>query len=420
MSNKKVLTLVEGRKINYRTVNDMKEQTAKTGWGFSLLEHIDQDTIDRCDFDKYFSDYVLWRDLDNSVDAVSVMRILSWLNKSDKITVNTNYVGGRSFNSDKYYQHSLYGMDKFLAKYTPVVQKVKNKDDVRRKIKEGKLKYPIVLKECFGTAGKGIVLVNGDEQLDRLNDKWMSIIAEPYIVADYDWRVFVVGGVAVGAMRKEIDQDRPGDFVAKSAGSKEKQKEEDPEILLELSRIACRMAAVCGLEYTGCDIIRDKYTGRFYVLETNNSAGWQNRFNEITGLNMGQILIEYFDDMSILKEEGFYAGVKAYAEKRIKYLYSDNRGRFEKIMNWSEETERVSGNDLGACLQNCYYDILHGGDVKDAKALIDEVERRPLSWAGNFLGSPIHGEDGVFEDACIPTGYYLAIREKYDKMVGVN
>lgn len=418
--SKKALTLVEGRKVNYRTINDMKEQTAKTGWGFSLLENIDQESIDRCDFDKYFSDYVLWRDLDDSVDAVSVMRILSWLNGSDKITINTNYVGGRAFNSDKYYQHCLYGTDKFLAKYTPVVQKIKSKDDVRQKIKDGKLKYPIVLKERLGTAGKGIVLVVKDEQLDSIDGNFSSVIAEPYIVADYDWRVFVIGGVAVGAMRKEIDQDRPGDFVAKSAGNKSKQREDDPDILSEISKIACKMAAVCGLEYAGCDIIRDKNTGRFYVLETNNSAGWQNHFNEVTGLNMGQMLLEYFDDMSALKEEGFYAGVKTYVEKRIKYLYSDNRGRFEKIMNWSEETERVSGDDLGACLQNCYYDILHGGDVKDAKALIDEVERRPLSWAGNFLGSPIHGEDGVFEDACIPTGYYLAIREKYDKMIGVN
>ena len=131
---------------------------------------------------------------------------------------------------------------------------------------------------------------------------------------------------------------------------------------------------------------------------------------------MGQILLEWFDDMSVLKEKGFYEGVKCYTLNRTKYLYTANRERFAKIMDWSEDTKQAEGDDLYAALQNAYRDIKNGGDVKAAKGLIDEVERRPLCWAGNFLGSDVHGEDGVFEEQCIPTAYYLAIREKYDKI----
>ncbi len=416
----KVLTLVEGRKVNYRTVNDMREQTAKTGWGFSHVESIDREKVDKCNLRDCFSDYVIWRDLNGELLPVETARIFSWLDKNNIITMNTHMVGGRAYSSDKYYQHGLFGMDAELRNNTALVYNVKNKEDVKRLVRDGFLTYPLVLKERYGTSGKGIVLIPNEARLDVVEGSWNAIMAMPYIVADYDWRVFVVGGVAVGAMRKQLDHERPGDFVAKSAGVKEKVREEDPEVLREITRIACRMASVGGLEYAGCDIIRSKNSGRFYVLETNNSAGWQNRFNEVTGLNMGQILLEWFEDVSIAREGDFYNGVKTYCLNRIKYLYSDNREKFEKIMSWSDKTKQTSGDDLDAKLQNKYYEILHGGDVLSAKELIEEVERRPLSWAGSFLGDPIHGHDAIFEDRCIPTAYYLAIREKYDKIRKVN
>lgn len=422
MPNKKTLTLVEGRKVNYRTINDMKTQTAEAGWGYRVLEEIPKEDVAKCNFREYFSDYVMWRDLNDNNSPAEVMRILKWIDlNKDIISINTHLVGGRAFSSDKYYQHGLYGMDPVLKKNTPMVYPVKNVNEVIDLVKKGLLNYPLVLKERLGTTGKGIVLVPDEDYLrNHVKGVWRMIMAEPYIVGDYDWRVFVVGGVAVGAMRKFVDKiDDPGNFVAKSAG-KDKVAEDDPEILAEISKIACKMAAVCGLEYSGCDIIRDKYTKKYYVLETNNSAGWQNRFNDITGLNMGQILLSWFDDMSVLKEKGFYEGVKTYFENRTKYLSKENRDRCEKILNWKEKPKQLKDDNMVACLQNKYLAIVNGENVKSAKDLLKIVESTPLCWAGNFIGSNVHGEDGVFEDGCIPTAYYLAIREKYDKIAGVN
>ena len=422
-NNKKTLTLVEGRKVNYRTIRDLREETAKAGWGFLLVEDFDRERKAKCDFRDGFSNYVIWRDLDFTTSAVDTMRVLEWLNKNeDIITINTHSVGGRAWSSDKYYQHALYGMDDYLKPFTPIVRMVRDKEDVRNLVKEGLLKYPLVLKDCLGTTGKGISLIPNEEYLMSKHIKegtWNRIMVEPYIYGDYEWRVFVVGGTAVGFMRKEIDNGAgAGDFVAKSAG-KGKAKEEDPKIMHDLARIACHMVADLGLEYGGCDIIRSQ-RGHYYVLETNNSAGWQNSFNKITGLNMGQILISWFDDMSVLKEKGFYAGVKTYVENRIKYLFKDNRDKYESIINWTDKTKKAQGDSLAARLQNQYYEILHGADIKEAKNLIDEVERTPLCWAGNFIGSHTWGKDGVLEECLEPTAYYLAIREKYDKIAKVN
>ena len=419
--NDKILTLVEGRTVNYRTINDMKQQTADAGWGFKLLGQIPHDEVSCCAFKKYFSDYVLWRDLGDDNNAVEIARIIKWLDLNENIlTVNTHLVGGRGFSSDKFYQHGLFGMDPELRVHTPVVFLAKNKKDIMDLVRGGKLKFPIVIKERFGTAGKGIVLIETEKDLtNEVFDKMGAVMVEPYIEADYDWRVFVVGGVAVGAMRKTIDESDPGNFVAKSAG-KNKVKEEDPEILKKISRIACKMAAVSGLEYAGCDIIREKKSGRFFVLETNNSAGWQNHFNEVTGMNMGMTLLDWFEDMSVLKEKGFYKGVLQYMKNRMKYLDSETRKLFESILDWRADIKNVKGNDLNSALQRAYRSVSNGEDANKYKWLLEEVERRPLCWAGAFIGGNIWGKDGILEDSIMPTACYLAIREKYDKIVGVN
>ena len=161
-------------------------------------------------------------------------------------------------------------------------------------------------------------------------------------------------------------------------------------------------------------------TTKYYVLETNNTAGWQNLFFETTGVNIAEKMVDWFDDMSVLKEEGFYEGVKAYTLNRIKYLPSATREKFAKILAFEADIDEASGNNIKALLANKYREIKNGGDVATAKALLDEVERTPLCWAGNFIGSNIHGRDGIFEEQCIPTAYYLAIREKYDKIQGTN
>lgn len=423
--NKKVLTVVEGRKsktnVPSHTVDDLRAAIeSREGWEFSLVKILDNDRVARCDFDGVFSDYIIWRDFAPEMDIASGARAMEWIDrKTDAVVLNGHYVGGRLYNSDKFFQAGLFGLDEELKFSTPITYLIKGKDDIERLIAGKKLKYPVVVKDRFGTTGKGIVLVGNEEHLKRVKLPAARLIVMPYIWGDLEWRVFVIGGSAVGVMRKDIEHlKNPGDFELRSSGFN-RAKEEDPKILEDISRIACRMAAVCGLEYTGCDILRG-LDGKYYVLETNNTAGWQNLFFETTGVNIAEKMVDWFDDMSVLKEEGFYEGVKAYTLNRIKYLPSATREKFAKILAFEADIDEASGNNIKALLANKYREIKNGGDVATAKALLDEVERTPLCWAGNFIGSNIHGRDGIFEEQCIPTAYYLAIREKYDKIQGTN
>ena len=422
-TNKHTFVYIDGRDseaVSPFMADDFKRASFARGLSFGLLKNISRkDLFDDEAMERIFDEgsISILRNMPKNT-ITNIIEVGKWLDGHDRVELNFNAVGGINASNDKQFQQFIFKNDERTRDDVLLSYEVVSKDETIELVKAGKVKYPFVLKPAYGSLGYGIVLIEKEADLNNVQN-YQGMIAQNFIDSDYDWRVYVIGGVPVGAVRRGGKTEIQHDFHTYANGMK-KDKEEDPEVLKELYRISANMAAVAGLEYTGCDIIRDKKTSKYYILEVNTAATWEGHYNEIIKVDLADLIVEWGLDRLAVKEEGFYAGVKAYAEKRIKYLYSDNRGRFEKIMNWSEETERVSGNDLGACLQNCYYDIFHGGDIKDAKALIDEVERRPLSWAGNFLGSPIHGEDGVFEDACIPTGYYLAIREKYDKMVGVN
>ena len=424
--SKKVLTLVEGRRsktnIPSHTVDDIRDAVERReGWDFSLVKILDDTKVAMCDFDGVFSDYIIWRDFAPEMETVNAARAMEWIDKQgNAVVMNGHYVGGRLYNSDKFFQAGLFGIDDELKFNTPLAHLIKSKDDIKKLVAEKKLSYPVVVKDRFGTTGQGIVLIANAEHLERVKLPVARLMVMPYIYGDFEWRVFVIGGCAVGVMKKDVENlENPGDFELRSAGFN-RAKEEDPAVLEKINHIACRMAAVCGLEYTGCDIIRGKVDGNYYALETNNTAGWQNQFFETTGVNMADKMMDWFDDMAVLKEKGFYEGVKTFTMNRINYLPSPIREKFEKILAFEADVDEASGNDIEAMLANKYREIKAGGDVATAKALLDEVERTPLCWAGNFIGSSIHGRGGIFEEQCIPTAYYLAIREKYDKIQGTN
>lgn len=422
-TNKHTFVYVDGRDgdaISPFMADDLKRAALERGLYFRLLKCISHsDLFDDDVMNKIFEDgsITILRNMPKNT-VTNIIEVGEWLGKNNRVKLNFDAIGGINASNDKQFQQFIFKNDPRTADNVLLSYEVFSKEETLRLIKTKKVSYPFVLKPAYGSLGYGIELIEKESDLDSIVN-YQGMIAQNFVDSDYDWRVYVVGGVAVGAVRRGGKDEIQHDFHVYANGM-EKECEDNPEVLKELYRIASNMAAVAGLEYTGCDIIRDKNSGKYYILETNTAATWEGHYNEIIGVDLAGLLVEWGMDRLAVQEKGFYEGVKRYVEKRIKYLYGNNRGRLEKIMNWSEETERVSGDDLNACLQNCYYDILHGGGVKDAKALIDEVERRPLCWAGNFLGSSKHGEDGVFEDACIPTGYYLAIREKYDKIAGVN
>lgn len=296
----RVLTVIEGREENKQIIIDLENSAKSRNWKIFQLKGINSDMIARFDFKDIPFDFVLFRDLTYN-NYAETERVITYLKKNKIIGINLNPTGGRAATSDKHYQQGLFLLDQFLKDYALPTFEAKSKANVMSYINGGRVPFPIVLKHRFGTTGKNITLVRNEEELDKI-ESFNNLLIEQYIEANHDWRVFVIGGKAVGIMKKSGDPKHPEDFKSWSAG-KTKSREEDLETIEALSKIACRAAKVSGLDYTGVDIIQDKYTKQFYILETNFAAGWMNHFIATTNVNIPDLILDWFEEQDAARNQ---------------------------------------------------------------------------------------------------------------------
>ncbi len=294
MTNK-ILTLVEGRESHHRIYEDVARAAMEMGWGFQRIAYIDLCRISDDNYEDLFSDYVWWRSLHGNT-YIESMRIMRWLEVSDRHTLGVEHiVGGRQAMADKYYQHGLFHMSEELKDYILPMYPVKKAADVRWLVDTGRMKYPMVLKPAGGAEGKGIILLNSDEDVRKYSGSYNDRVVEPFIKTDHDWRVFVVGGKGVGVMRKSWG-DEKASFVDRSAGT-EKTNETDAATRAALIDLAEKAAKVCGLDYAGVDLIQSPVSGKYYVLEVNYGGGWSNGFIEATGVDVPKEVLKWFESL---------------------------------------------------------------------------------------------------------------------------
>jgi RimK family alpha-L-glutamate ligase len=157
-------------------------------------------------------------------------------------------------------------------------------------MREGAAGHALVLKPLFGSQGKGlqrIGLVGGAHQpLPDLAGAYGGLaylqrFVPPATEPGFDWRVLVIGGRAVTAMR------RVGagwiHNVAQGARC-------EPAPLTEsLATLAERAAAALALDYAGVDIIPGRAGAR--VLEVNGVAAWRG-LQRVTGFNIARAIVD--------------------------------------------------------------------------------------------------------------------------------
>lgn len=417
------LTVMEGRAENSKITDDLATAAKAKGWDFCLLPGINSDKIARLDFSDIPLDFVIFRELSQN-NYHETERVMDWLHRHRKIGVNLNVAGGRISTSDKHYQQGLFLAEPLLAQYATPTFEAKHKLNVISYIQNHRVHYPFVLKPRRGTVGRGIILIKNEADLDKVGN-FGNLLIEQYIEPECDFRVFVIGGVAVGAMRKIGDPDNPADFHVWSGGF-ERFTEQNPTILDTLSEIATRVASVAKLEYAGIDIIREKHTGNYFVLETNIAAGWEN-FIPITHINIPDLVIDWFEDIDDGRHQPFAAAVTSYVEKRLKYLPTRIQESYQAILSGDPTAlESYRGifqrypdkylYDAGRIfkqLSEAYQDVTsHPENITNYQTLLREIEAMPLSWAGNFIGPEV----GTMHDGAILSALYLYLLHKTEKI----
>ncbi len=164
--------------------------------------------------------------------------------------------------------------------------------DWAKKIAEN-LSYPLIIKESFGSMGKGVYLANNLSELLEVMEK---VKLKPHLFQEYigepgvDVRVIVIGGKAVCAMERRNDNDFRSNVAQGGYGKKITLDD-------EFKKSAERCAEILGLDYCGVDLLYGK-DNKPYVCEVNSNA-FISGIEKVTGFNVAKSYAEYI--VSLIK-----------------------------------------------------------------------------------------------------------------------
>ncbi len=162
-------------------------------------------------------------------------------------------------------------------------------DKAAEAIKEGRITYPFIMKPIKGEKGKEVFLIHSLEEIEKnLTKEIKRYIFQPYIRNDGDYRVIVLGGRAVGSIKRVAEEGKIVNNI--SAGGHSYAVEE--AIKSEIEKMAIELARFFQLDYCGLDIIYDKKEGKFLFLEINSGAGWPG-FKGPTGVDVPTEIATY-------------------------------------------------------------------------------------------------------------------------------
>lgn len=150
------------------------------------------------------------------------------------------------------------------------------------------LNLPVIVKESYGSMGKGIYKAETKEELLTIMEK---VKLKPHLFQEYipykvgvDVRVIVIGGKAVASMQRIND----GDFRSNVGQGGRCEKIDLP---LEFCITAQACAEVLGLDYCGVDLLYGK-NGEPIVCEVNSNAFFGG-IEEASGVNVARLYAKY-------------------------------------------------------------------------------------------------------------------------------
>lgn len=132
----------------------------------------------------------------------------------------------------------------------------------------------IVLKPLFGAQGKGIARLKAGDVMPSPDEVGGVYYIQKFTPSRgsrasggaHDWRVFVLGGRAIGAMIRRSDGWLTNIFQGAQG--------EAASVDGEAASLAVKAAAAVGADYAGVDLIQDE-DGAFLVLEVNSMPAWK-------------------------------------------------------------------------------------------------------------------------------------------------
>ena len=152
---------------------------------------------------------------------------------------------------------------------------------------ENEFEYPLIIKESFGSLGKGIYLINNREELLSTLEK---LKCTPHLIQEFietskgkDIRVIVVGHKAIGAMLRQSNGDFRSNIGAGGSGLK-------VELDKDMIEISEKISKVLDLDYCGIDLL---IADNGYVVCEVNSNAFFKTFEKATNINVASQYVDY-------------------------------------------------------------------------------------------------------------------------------
>ena len=174
-------------------------------------------------------------------------------------------------------------------------------------MRESAAGHALVLKPLFGSQGKGLQLVGRVDGVHRpLPDlkgaygslAYLQRFVPPLTQPGFDWRVLVIGGRAVTAMKRVS--------VHWVHNVKQGARCMPAELGDALASVAEAAARTLEMDYAGIDILPAGTMDELLVLEVNGVAAWQG-LQRVTGFNIASAIV---DDLLDRRLDGARRGVR--------------------------------------------------------------------------------------------------------------
>ncbi|PIZ72568.1 hypothetical protein COY07_03060 [Candidatus Peregrinibacteria bacterium CG_4_10_14_0_2_um_filter_43_11] len=145
--------------------------------------------------------------------------------------------------------------------------------------------FPLLVKPVHGRHGEGIKTIRNEKNLSNVL-KWnrKAIMIQPFLEIESEYRIFVVGGKALGAIRKI---PKKGSVIANyAAGAQFVPAIPDEKVIQEA-------ITICEEQYIDIGGVDVAQVGKhFYLLEVNRCPEFQ-AFSATTGIDVAKKITEF-------------------------------------------------------------------------------------------------------------------------------
>ena len=287
--------------------------------------------------------------------------LLSILDKKGKIIINRSLIDYPAVIFKQFQQEYLKQVISDIE--TIPTFTFADKDDLQKAIDGGLLKFPFIKKPNLGAKGEGVKLIKNLKDINLLEKEEISkSVFQNFIKNDGDYRVLVIGGRPVGAIKRMGEE---GSFVNNVSRGGRVLAVEDEKLETELFKIASQVAGTFNLGFCGVDVIQDSESGKLYFLELNTVPQWEG-FQKCTGINIAGKLLDYCQELADRKNKAVAELVKNYYSKHIDKLANRKLHFLTRMFLWTKDKKYLKHLEE---IKEKYY----GKNKKDLQKIIKEI-----------------------------------------------